>query len=176
MANKPKTLAAYETTTKIDNETGEITETSTSKVFKAEVEPNYIKLYIEDISYLNRLPKGTDAIIYELLKYLNYQHEISVNLHMKKKIAKTLGVKHQHISNTIVKLVKQEILIKVDRGIYTINSYLFGKGSWKDIIKHRKSLKLEIFYDYQKGRTIKPLTQEESNIQELAAEIIKQAS
>ena len=171
-----KTLAQYEETKTLNTETGEITETSTSKTFKAEAEPNYIKLYLQDISYLNELPKGTDSIIYELLKYLNYQQEISVNLHMKKKIADSLGVKHQHISNTIVKLAKQEILIKIDRGIYTINSHIFGKGSWKEIIKHRKTLKLEIFYDWQNGRTIKTPTKEETEIQELAVEILEKVS
>jgi len=171
-----KTLAQYEETKTLNNETGEITETSTSKIFKAEAEPNYIKLYLEDISYLNKLPKGTDSIIYELLQYINYRQEIIINSHIKKQIAENLEVGIGHINNSITTLSKQEVLIRIDRGVYQINSYIFGKGSWKDIIKHRKSLKLEIFYDYKNGKTIKTISPEENNIKELAAEIIKKAS
>ena len=171
-----KTLAQYEEIKTTNNETGETTETSTSKVFKAEAEPNYIKLYLEDISYLNRLPKGTDAIIYELLKYINYQHEIIINNHIKKQLAETLEMKVQSITNSISTLAKNEVLIRVDRGVYTINSNIFGKGSWKDIIKHRKGLKLEIFYDWKKGKTVKPNNQEEQNIQDIAKEILNKVS
>ena len=148
-------LTQYEENITIHNETGKIIETSTSKTYKIEAEPNYIKLYLADISYLNNLPKGTDIIIYELLKYINYEHQIVVNKHIKEQIAQKLNLGVGHISNSIVKLTKNEILIRIDRGVYEINSYIFGKGSWKDIIKHRKSLKLEIFYDFKNGRTIK---------------------
>jgi DNA-binding Lrp family transcriptional regulator len=171
-----KTLAQYEETKTTNNETGEITETSTSKVFKAQAEPNYIKLYLQDISYLNNLPKGIDSIIFELLKYINYKHEIYINAHLKKEIAETLGKSVSYINNSIVKLVKSEIIIRVDRGVYTINSHIFGKGSWKDIIKHRKGLKLEIFYNWQNGKTIKTTTVEEENIKKLAEEILKKVS
>lgn len=171
-----KTLAAYEETKTQNNETGEVKETSTTKVFKAEAEPNYIKLYLQDISYLKRLPKGSDSIIYELLKYINYEQEIIINSHIKKKIATALKLNEKTINNSITNLVKNEILIRIDRGVYQINSFIFGKGSWKDIIKHRKSLKLEIFYEYQRERTIKTTTKEQENIKELAQEILKNAS
>jgi len=171
-----KTLAQYEETRTENTETGEVTETSTSKVFKAEAEPNYIKLYLEDISYLNKLPKGTDSIIYELLKYINYKQEIYINAHLKKQIAENLNMKLQSINNSISNLTKEEVLIRIDRGVYTINSYIFGKGSWKDIIKHRKSLKLEIFYDFKNGKIIKPISESKENVKDLAEEIIKQVS
>jgi len=173
-----KKLTAYESKIIENKETGEITETSTTKTFQAESEPNYIKLYIEDISYLNKLPKGMDSLIYELIKYINYQNEIILNSHIKKKIAERIGKGERHINNSITKLVKHEILIRIDRGVYQINSYIFGKGSWKDIIKHRKSLKLEVFYEYQKERIIntKITSKEKESIKELAELIIKESA
>jgi len=171
-----KTLATYEETRTTDNITGEESLTTSSKVFKAESEPNYIKLYLADISYLNHLPKGTDVIIYELLKYINYEHQIIINQHIKKNIAEKLCVGVGHINNSITTLSKNEIIIRIDRGVYEINSYIFGKGSWKDIIKHRKGLKLEIFYNHQQKRQINPLSDEDKNIKQLADEILKKVS
>ena len=150
-----RNVAKHTETTTVDKETGEVTKSVDTKQYKTASEPNYIKLYIQDISYLNELPAGTDRIIYAMLPYINYQQEIYINSHNKKKMAEEVGVSDKHISNTIVKLVKKEILIRVDRGVYQLNTYIFGKGPWKDILKHRSSLKLEVFYDWKHGRTIK---------------------
>ena len=173
-----KTLAAYETKETINKETGEITEISIAKTFKAEAEPNYIKMYLEDLTYLNRLPKGIDSILFELLKYINYEHEIIINKGIKTRIAQKLEKSESYINNSIVKLVKSEMLIRKERGIYEINSYIFGKGSWKDIIKHRKSLKLEVFYEYQKEKkmTTKTTKKEQEKIAEIVESIIEKSA
>ena len=151
MRNK-KTMAQYEETRTTNNETGETTSTATSKQFKAESEPSYIKLYLEDIAYFHKLPKGMPNFIYELLPLTNYEHQIAITKYQKDKIADKLGVSIGYIDNSLTKLVKEEILIRVGRGTFELNSYLFGKGSWKDILKHRNSLKLEVFYQYQEGK------------------------
>lgn len=148
------TLVQQHTTHTVNNETGEVTETTRSRSFKAESEPNYVKLYIQDISYLNNLPVGTDKIIYALLPYVNYEQEIYINSHNKKIIANELGVSVGHVSNRISKLAKLEVLIRVDRGVYELNTYLFGKGSWKDILKHRNDLSISMFYDWKNGRRV----------------------
>ena len=149
-----KTLAVYEETRTMDNNTGEVSKTTNTKTFKAEAEPKYIKMYLEDISYLNNLPKGSGSLIYELLKLVNYDQEIILTKYLKEKIAKNLDCKLKTINNKLCDLVKTEVLILIARGVYSINTNLFGKGSWKDIIKHRKSLKLEIFYNFQENNRI----------------------
>ena len=151
----PKTLATYEERTTINQETGEITEQQVVKQHKAEVEPSYIKLYLQDIAYLHNLPSNTPQIVFELLQFVDYNQEIILTKRRKEQIAKTLDKSLSHINNSITTLIKSEVLIKIDRQTYQLNTYLFGKGSWKDILKHRKSLKLEVFYSYQEGRTIK---------------------
>jgi len=153
--NKPKTLATYEERTTINQETGEITEQQVVKQHKAEVEPGYIKLYLQDIAYLHNLPSNTPQIVFELLQFVDYNQEIILTKRRKEQIAKTLDKSLSHINNSITTLIKSEVLIKIDRQTYQLNTYLFGKGSWKDILKHRKSLHLEVFYSYQEGREIK---------------------
>ena len=46
---------AIEVTTKIDYTTGEVKETSSVRRYRGD-EPNYIKLYLADISYMHGLP------------------------------------------------------------------------------------------------------------------------
>ncbi|UCN01158.1 replication/maintenance protein RepL [Sulfurimonas sp. SWIR-19] len=137
------------------NEEGEIVTSQQARQYKAEAEPNYIKLYLEDISYLHNLPAKAGDILFELLHYVDYNHEIYLSAGRRKKVAENLGKSEKHIKNTITKLIQAEILLKVERGVYQLNSYLFGKGSWKDILKHRNSLQLNIFYSHENGREIK---------------------
>jgi len=151
---KPKTLATYEERTTINQETGEITEQQVVKQHKAEVEPSYIKLYLEDIAYFNGLNIKSD-LLYELLRYVNYEQEIVLNKTIKGRVAEKIGKSLSYVNNQLTNLVNEEVLIRVGVGVYQLNTYLFGKGSWKDILKHRKSLHLEVFYSYQEGRTIK---------------------
>jgi hypothetical protein len=154
-----KNLVKKETTIILNNDSGEIEETTktTQQFLKFEQEPSYIKLYLQDIGYLYNLPKHLPTLLFELLKLLDYDNEITINLHKKKKIAEALSVKVEHVTNSISVLTKKNILIRIERGVYTINTFLFGKGSWKDILKHRESLRLEIIYDEKNGREFKTI-------------------
>ncbi|MBR8840787.1 MAG: hypothetical protein DSM106950_44180, partial [Stigonema ocellatum SAG 48.90 = DSM 106950] len=53
------------------------------------------------------------------------------------------------IDNALVMLVKQDVLIRKDKGLYLGNPLLFGKGEWKDI----RELRLTIHYT-KEGRTM----------------------
>lgn len=158
MSASKKNLASLEVRERFNSQTGEIEESLHSTAFKAEAEPNYIKLYLEDLAYFHKLPKSLPDIIYQLLPLVNYQQQIVITSYHKREIANTLSVTPAHINNAITKLTQAEVLIRIDRGVYELNSYLFGKGSWKDIIKHRKSLKLEVFYDFQCGKSERKIT------------------
>ncbi len=147
-----RNVAYSETTTKI-GDNGEIIETTNTSRFKAEVEPSYIKLYIEDIAYFYKLDISSD-LMYALLKYVNYEQEIVVNKTIKERIAKELNKSLSYVNNNITKLVKNEVIIRAGTGLYELNTYLFGKGNWKDILKHRRSLELNVFYNFQEERVI----------------------
>ena len=139
-----KNLSSIQKETTIDKN-GEIQEKTTTRHFKAEAEPGYIKLYLNNISYLHNLEKSLPPIIFELLNLVNYEQRIVINSFIKKEIAKKIGCSENHINNCITKLVKREIIIRIGRGVYEINTYIFAKGSWKDILKNRTKLKLDIF-------------------------------
>lgn len=130
----------------IIDKNGEVQSNTKSTVLKVEAEPSYIKIYLQDILYLNNLQSNQTGLLYELLSYLNYDNEIVLNSTIKRRIAEKLETTIQVIDNNLSKLVKKDILKRVGRGVYIANPYLFGKGKWKDILEKRIehiSLKIE---------------------------------
>lgn len=155
MIELPKINQSIETEV-MDQETGEIISKRANRVLNWGDEPQYIKLYLQDILYFSDLPKHHEKILFELLKRATYAGEkygmeITLNSSIKKRIADTLGIKNiRTINNALSDLVKGEILYRAEVGVYTLNPYLFGKGDWQDISR----LRLEINYDNSiKGRT-----------------------
>lgn len=141
-----------ETTEHIDYTTGEVTSRSVTKRFRGD-EPNYIKIYLEDVSYLHGLPTSTSDLLQELLKYVTYgTQEIGLTATFKKRIAENTGMAMQTLNNKLQDLLKAGILDRVATGTFVLNPYLFGKGDWKTINELRnKNIHLEIVYDAKTG-------------------------
>lgn len=113
-------------------------------------EPDYVKLYLQDIVALNNLPKGLDRVINCLLKTMSYDNMIILNSFIKKKMTDELGYKSvQVLNNNINKLVNAEILYRQGTGTYQVNAKYFGRGNWKDI----QEIRLQQRYT-PKGRDI----------------------
>lgn len=127
----------------VDQQTGEYLKERFVQDIYVDKEPNYIKLYIDNLILLNGLPKGTTDTIIELLKYMSYENTIVLNAYIKKTIADTLGFKTvQSLDNNLNKLVKKGVLERLGRGTYRANAFLFGKGDWNDI----KQIRFEIIF------------------------------
>lgn len=154
-----KKLVKLVTETKVDNETGEVKEIVTTEHTRFASEPGYVKLYLQDIAYLTKLPKGSEGILYGVLRHVNYNHQVVLNKYIKEQIAADAGVTLKTVNNNITTFTKYGVLIRVATGVYEINTFLFGKGHWKDILKHRKGLKLEIEYNAESDRVVKFLAQ-----------------
>jgi len=112
-------------------------------------EPNYIKVYLDDILYLSDLPKGLNSILYALLKRMAYGNQLVINAALKRQIAAEVHLSTSSINNAITKFVKGKLLKREDTGLYIVNPQLFGKGAWKDNAK----IRLTATYDFS-GRTI----------------------
>lgn len=117
-----------------DLETGEIKYQEEYVEAYTDKEPDYVKLYLQDIVALNNLPKGLDRVINVLLKSMSYDNMIILNSFIKQKMAKELQYKSvQVLNNNINKLVKAEFLFRQGFGTYQVNAKYFGKGNWKEI-------------------------------------------
>jgi len=134
----------------INPTTGEIVRDLKISKKKRSDEPSYIKLYIKDLCKLNDIPKTGNDVLNELLALTDYKNEIVLNGGVKDRILKSLKIKKGSLDNNISKLTKHQIIMRVARGIYTLNPNLFGRGKWEDI----KKLRIEWEYS-SKGREVK---------------------
>ena len=141
--------------TVVDTKTGEILKEQTSETLRFSEEPQYVKLYLQDILYLSDMPRRYDKILYELLKraqWANAEQGMIVTLSSgsKRMMAKTLGLNSiSLISNALTDFVKAKIIKRIETGVYALNPNLFGKGDWQDIAK----LRLDIDYDLTGKKT-----------------------
>ncbi|MDA6151147.1 hypothetical protein OSK18_27010, partial [Escherichia coli] len=113
-ANQKKKVSKETIEKVLDSSTGEVLQERFVQQVYQDKEPNYVKLYIDNLILLNGLPKGTTDTIVELLKYMSYENTIVLNSFIKKEIAQSLGFKTvQSLDNNINKLVKKGILDRI---------------------------------------------------------------
>jgi hypothetical protein len=151
-----RVIREYERET-VDQVTGETQKIEHIKEMLLPREPDFIKLYLRDVMYLQDLPAGLSSVMYQLLTYMDYENLIPVNAGNKRIIAKRTGQAFNTVNNAISKLVKGRMLYRIDTGIYRVNPYLFGKGQWNGIHK----IRMEISYGLE-GRTIKSVIEDEN--------------
>lgn len=135
-----KTESRYKSITKevetIDTTTGEIITTQTTSKYKSE--PSFIKLYLQDIELLHGI--SNNGILGAFLKQMNYGNQVVVNSYVKKIVALTSGSTVKNVEKQMSLYLKKEIWVRVDRGVYRFNPYLFGKGKWVDVQKIRMTI------------------------------------
>lgn len=148
-----------ETNRIVNHETGEVTQTVDNKVVRLNQEPDFIKVYLQDINKIFELSKGCTPALYEILKKMNYEGHITLNKYIKEICAKNAGMTLNSFNNCITDLTKKDILKRLAQGVYIANPNIFGKGSWTEISKQREFY-LTIKYT-KEGKSIV-----QSNIQE----------
>lgn len=128
------------------DENGELHEFEYNNTFDWGEEPPYVKVYFQDILYLQDVSKKYLGVMYALLKRVSYAGDenplcVTINKGTKKNICKEIGWKNPvSIDNAIQVLMKGGIIRRVERGMYQFNPYFFGRGNWADISKVRMSV------------------------------------
>lgn len=126
-------------TTTIDSKTGEVLENTDRKEYIVTKEPDFIKLYIDDLSYLLKLPNN-DVLMCLLMRMDYYGHVTLVKASVDE-ICKTANLKNStYFYSLLKKYIDKQILIKEHKGIYLFNPYFFARGKWVDIEKIRMSI------------------------------------
>lgn len=154
MGTKKIANTEIESSVEVNKLTGEIINENLkhkTKISVLETEPRYVKLYLDDLSLLNGLTQNQNNILLEIIKMTEFETNIVfLNKYNRERISKNIGSPDQTIKNCISDFSKKSILIKVATGVYKINPYLFGTGSWQKI----KGLRLTIDYT-EEGKTQK---------------------
>jgi hypothetical protein len=131
----------FETTEQtLDHETGELTSFRKVKEYKVDSEPPYIKLYIGDLMRIKGLPPATTNVLLSLLRSMGYNNVIPAYSPIKKLICRDLGISMDTMNKAIDNLYKENILIRLDRGMYMADPELFGRGTWGEVEKIRMQI------------------------------------
>lgn len=119
----------------LNHETGELIQHTRTQEVRVNSEPEFIKLYLRHVLSITEMPRGLTGILFEMLQFVNYLHEFVWNKGVRKRIADKLGCSESNVKKALVEFKKKEILFEKQgySGIYILNPYLFGKGSWKNI-------------------------------------------
>lgn len=150
MAEKPKDkkkIIKETTNTTVDTNTGEVVEIKNKKEYLVKREPDYIKLYLEDITQLNGLTNSD--VLFFLARKMNYDGEVVLISDIVDNICKTIGLSKNHFYKIIKGYCDKNILFKKARSFYVFNPYIFARGSWDDI----RNIRMTIDYDFS-GRNI----------------------
>jgi hypothetical protein len=148
-------LQTEKTNSVIDKLTGELlshtTEIETTATIP--VEPNYIKLYIDDLGLLNKLSGNETRALIRIASRANYDGCVNLPLYEKEGIGRETGMKLQAVNNAIVKLTAKGILKRLRTATYTLNPDLFARGKWRDIREQRKAFQSITTY-YPDGKKV----------------------
>jgi hypothetical protein len=120
---------------------------------KLEPEPDYVKMYVADLSKLVGLKEGHGRILPFIAASVGYDGFISLAGGRKARIALTAGCSVKSVNNAITEYVKAGILIRAGRAEYELNPMLFAKGEWRNIRERRQSFTAKITYS-SAGRII----------------------
>lgn len=151
---KQTTAFTTHETTVTDLNTGEIHSTEITRSTFKDVEPPYIKIYLDDITSIYNLPNSSSDLLLELLRLMSYDGQIILNSSIKKIIQQRVNYKNiASVDNYISALCKKEVFYRVDRGIYKPNPFIFGRGDWKSISKLRDAW-LHIQYNNKGERKV----------------------
>lgn len=137
--NKTETVADYNT--------GEVKSMTVTKVEIIGVEPGFVKMYLKDIEGLYQLSRTDTALLYELLKIMRYEdNAVALNVGIKDSICATINKQTENVMDRnsfnvyLNRLCGRGIIMKVSKGNYQVNAFLFGKGPWKDILNIRMNV------------------------------------
>lgn len=133
----------------IDSETGEVIQQDRKESLAVGKEPNYYKVYINDLANLQGL-NPTEKMVFETLSAnMTFDNLIVLIKPIKEKLVKITGKEFETIKKAIQGLAKKKVLLKEERACYRVNPKYVAKGKWEDI----KALRLVIEYS-ERGREI----------------------
>ena len=133
----------------IDSETGEVIQQDRKESLAVGKEPNYYKVYINDLANLQGL-NPTEKMVFEILSAnMTFDNLIVLIKPIKEKLVKITGKEFETIKKAIQGLAKKKVLLKEERACYRVNPKYIAKGKWQDI----KALRLVVEYS-ERGRQI----------------------
>jgi len=116
------------------SDTGEITRQSKKVIKKTKIEPTdeFVKVskYLNLIFAYNNIPLSLVPISLLMAQTMQFKtNEIYLLKRTKEEFAQMLGCSLDRVNKLIKECNKYDIIRKIDRGVYEVNSFLFSTGS-----------------------------------------------
>lgn len=157
-------------TTNTNPITGEIIETEKEQKIRFPKTEDFVMTFTKELGFMKNLSKGEILLVFGFLKIVNRENELILNKSIKERIAKEFDLSVKSINPLISNLVKKGVIINKERGIYLLNTFLFGKGNWGDI----KELRMSIIWNFKEQTKQVSIEQEYLNEEELLKKQIEQ--
>ncbi len=93
-------------------------------------EPNFVKLYIEDICKVKDLTAPLHKMFNFMLSNMNYDNITSYGSNSKKAFLKQSGIANSTFDNNVSKLIKANLIERVAKGEFRVNKKYAVKVSW----------------------------------------------
>ena len=177
MAKEMKRVLRENTT--VDTQTGEVLKRETTVQFSKE--PGFVKLYFDCLGvYIKNdgLSASLNDMLLEVLHRASYAQDgqiVHLGAYDKEQICKATHKSMRRLEQAITTWVKNRVLIRVARGIYQVNPFIFGRGDWRDIANLRATFNFSegsvtVTRDYKDGHYEELDTQNTSETHEDALE------
>ena len=158
MAKEMKRVLRENTT--VDTQTGEVLKRETTVQFSKE--PGFVKLYFDCLGvYIKNdgLSASLNDMLLEVLHRASYAQDgqiVHLGAYDKEQICKATHKSMRRLEQAITTWVKNRVLIRVARGIYQVNPFIFGRGDWRDIANLRATFNFSegsvtVTRDYKDG-------------------------
>jgi hypothetical protein len=140
----------------IDTATGEVLRDKTNIIDFTSVpaEPEYIKVYINDLGRLCDLSDGQRTILLYIAACVGYDGFVLLPAGQKARIAKSAKCSVSAVNNAVNAFCKSNILKKQAGGLYELNPDYFARGKWREIRERRKAFYTKITYTPDGQRTM----------------------
>lgn len=121
----------------IDKNTGEVLE---SQTIKCPIEDPYRKFYFD---YDYRSIKGSFRELFSFAMRMSHSGDddggniVRVDKFLIEKMSNECGISCGRFKSIIKEFLNRGILRRINRGVYQVNPYICGIGSWKSIEKLR---------------------------------------
>lgn len=135
-------------------EQGEVVREERERVMRMPQEPEYIKLYLQDLAHILEVPQGPQGLLMALVRKMDWEGMITLSPGSRDRIAAALQIKVHTLANYLSVLCDKEILRRVGRGEYEMNPHLMAKGDWSEILKRRATFKMTVTYKADGSKTV----------------------
>ncbi len=90
---------------------------------------HFVKLYLDDLIKLKRLSNADYRTLYGLAVYLEFNtNQFFLNKERRQELAEQAGLKFNTINQSLARLIKKNLVLKIASGLYQMNPLIFFNG------------------------------------------------